>query len=373
MGNSSLSPQDPIYVKWVTELKSKFRKTQLKAAVTVNTALVSFYWDLGADMVEKQKSAPWGSGFLQQLSKDLTAEFPEVKGFSYRNMRLISQWFRFYSDDSGNLATACCQIAKNDEKSPQIFTKLASDSIVNRLVQIPWGHNCVIISKCNSVEDAVFYVNQTIKHGWSRAVLTHQIEGRLYHREGKSVTNFSQTLPAPQSDLAQQIIKDPYIFDFLTLTDDFNERELEQGLIEHVSKFLIELGAGFAYLGKQIPLQVGERDFFVDLLFYHTQLHCYVVIELKTGDFEPEHAGKLNFYIKAIDEQKRSELDAPTIGILLCKNHDSLVAEYSLSDINKPMGVSEYQLTQCLPENLRSILPSVAAIEAELSNRTHHD
>ncbi|WP_231714634.1 DUF1016 domain-containing protein [Desulfonema ishimotonii] len=197
--------------------------------------------------------------------------------------------------------------------------------------------------------------------------MVHQIENGLYKREGKAITNFSKALPSPQSDLAQQILKDPYNFDFLALTEDFNERELEKGLLRHITKFLLELGAGFAYMGQQVPLRVGERDFFLDLLFYHTRLHCYVVIELKTGDFEPEHAGKLNFYIKAVDEQFRKKGDEPTIGILLCKNRDKLVAEYALSDIHKPIGVSEYQLTQSLPENLKSSLPSIEEIEAVLS------
>jgi len=196
--------------------------------------------------------------------------------------------------------------------------------------------------------------------------LTHQIESDLYGRQGKAITNFKNTLPAPQSDLAREIIKDPYNFDFLTLTEEYTERELEKGLIDHIAKFLMELGAGFAYLGKQVPLQVGERDFFLDLLFYHVQLHCYVVVELKVVEFEPEHVGKLNFYIKAIDQQLRQENDNPTIGILLCKGKDKVVAEYALSDIHKPMGVSEYELTQALPKELKSSLPSIEEIEAEL-------
>jgi len=234
------------------------------------------------------------------------------------------------------------------------------------LFLIPWGHNLKIISKSQSIEEALFYVKNTIKYGWSRAVLTHQIDSKLWQRKGKAISNFSKTLPATQSDLAQQTLKDPYVFDFLNLTNEYNERALEQGLVQHITQFLLELGAGFAYIGKQVPLQVGKRNFFLDLLFYHTQLHCYVVIELKTTDFEPEHAGKLNFYIKAVDEQLRKKGDQPTIGILLCKEKDKLVAEYALSDINKPIGVSEYQLTQSLPENLKSSLPSIDQIEAEL-------
>lgn len=238
---------------------------------------------------------------------------------------------------------------------------------VAQLVQVPWGHNLAILSKCKSNPEALYYLEQTIAHGWSRSVLVHQIESRLWEREGKALSNFSQSLPAPQSDLAQQTLKDPYFFDFVSLGKEHTERELENALVRHVTKFLMELGAGFAYVGKQVPLQVGERDFFLDLLFYHTHLHCYVVIELKTVDFEPEHAGKLNFYIKAVDEQIRRPGDQPTIGLLLCKNKDKLVAEYALSDFHKPMGIAEYQLTHILPSDLQASLPSIEQIEAAIA------
>ena len=331
------------YKHWLKDLKQKVLQSQLKAVVKVNSTLLEFYWELGEEIVERQKQASWGDGFLKQLSQDLMVEFPDMKGFSFSNIKYIRQWVVFYSQD-----------------------KAIGQQLVGQLTQIPWGHNLKIITKCQSVEEAVYYVQNTIDNGWSRSVLTHQIESGLWQREGKAISNFSETLPAPQSDLAQQALKDPYVFDFLTLSKQHSERELEQGLIEHITHFLLELGAGFAYMGKQYPIQVGERDFFIDLLFYHAQLHCYVVIELKIGDFEPEHAGKLNFYIKAIDEQLRSEADQPTIGILLCKNKDRLVAEYALSDIQKPIGVSEYQLTQSLPKDLQSKLPSIEAIENEL-------
>lgn len=346
------------YREWLKELKQKVRKAQLKAAVSVNTALLTFYWELGADIVERQKTAKWGSGFLKQLSVDLMSEFPDMKGFSKRNLERIRKWYLFYMLKNLNCDTACDAIGQQP---------------VEKVIQIPWGHNLVIISKCKDIEEALFYIQKTIENNWSRSVLIHQIESGLYERQGKAITNFDKTLPAPQSDLAQQIIKDPYNFDFLTLTENYRERELEQGLIQHVTRFLVELGAGFAYMGKQVSLQVGERDFFLDLLFYHTQLHCYVVIELKTGDFEPEHAGKLNFYIKAVDEQRRQKGDNDTIGILLCKRKDKLVAEYALSDINKPMGVSEYQLTQSLPDNLKSSLPSIEEIEAEFNGDLDHE
>jgi len=357
---------DTQYREWLKELKQKVRLSQLKAAVAVNTALLEFYWELGTEIIERQKTSIWGSGFLKQLSTDLMAEFPDMKGFSEPNLRFIRRWVLFYLPEKHNSVTAC------DQNSQQPAAILM-EQLVPQLVKIPWGHNRVIITRCKNVAEALFYVRKTIENNWSRNVLTHQIESGLYERQGKAITNFDKTLPAPQSDLAQQIIKDPYNFDFLTLTENFRERELEQGLIQHVTRFLIELGAGFAYMGKQVPLQVGERDFFLDLLFYHTQLHCYVVIELKTGDFEPEFAGKLNFYIKAVDEQRRQKGDNDTIGILLCKKKDKMVAEYALSDINKPMGVSEYQLTQSLPDNLKSSLPSIEEIETEFSGDLDHE
>ncbi|MCJ8268597.1 MAG: PDDEXK nuclease domain-containing protein [Psychrosphaera sp.] len=334
---------NPDYKSWLSDLKHQFRQTQQKAAVKVNSTLLMFYWQLGSEITAKQNGNVWGEGILNQLSQDLCAEFPAIKGFSKRNLELIRQWVLYWS--TGTIAKQA----------------------VSQLYLIPWGHNLKIISKCRTTAEALYYVQGTMRHGWSRNVLVHQIDSQLWQREGKALSNFESTLPPLQSDLARQALKDPYVFDFLALTTDYNERELEQGLVKHITQFLLELGAGFAYMGKQVPLQVGERDFFLDLLFYHTQLHCYVVIELKTGDFEPEHAGKLNFYIKAVDKQFKKDRDEPTIGILLCKNRDKLVAEYALSDINKPIGVSEFQLTQSLPDSFQSSLPSIEALEQELA------
>ncbi|CBL44328.1 Protein of unknown function (DUF1016) [gamma proteobacterium HdN1] len=336
------SANDPAYAQWLTALKTRFRQVQLKAAVAVNTELLQFYWALGADIAAQQAQAQWGSGFLAQLSQDLMREFPQVKGFSLRNLKYIRQWHAFWQ--------------------PSVIGQQA----VAQLTAIPWGHNLAIISKCPDPAQALFYVQQTQHHGWSRAVLTHQIESGLWQRQGQALNNFAQTLPAPQSDLAAQVLKDPYIFDFLSLTPEHTERELETALTEHITQFLLELGAGFAYMGRQVPLQVGEREFFIDLLFYHARLHCYVVVELKTVDFEPEFAGKLNFYIKAVDEQLRGAQDAPTIGLLLCKGKDKLVAEYALSDIHKPLGLASYELSHTLPETLRDQLPSIERLEAEL-------
>jgi predicted nuclease of restriction endonuclease-like (RecB) superfamily len=347
---SELQTPHPDYRQWLANIKGRYRQVQLKAAMVVNTAVLEFYWDLGADIVTRHSNTAWGQGFLSQLSADLMNEFPGVKGFSKRNLEQMRRWVTFWS------------------REPQIAKQPAS-----QLMGIPWWHHVVILTKCKEPDEALYYVQQTQAHGWSRSVLTHQIESGLWQREGRAITNFEQTLPAPHSNLVRQVLKDPYVFDFLSLTPEHTERELETALIEHVTQFLLELGAGFAYLGRQVPLQVGEREFFLDLLFYHVRLHCYVVVELKTVDFEPEFAGKLNFYLKAVDAQLRQDGDAPTIGLLLCKSKDRLVAEYALSDIQKPMGLSTYTLSHTLPENLQANLPSIAQLEQELGRDRDSD
>ncbi|MFH1287588.1 MAG: PDDEXK nuclease domain-containing protein [bacterium] len=339
---------DQNYIKWLSAIKAKVRQAQLKAAVKVNIELLMFYWELGADIVNKQSEAKWGDGLIDQLSKDLSSEFPDMKGFSRSNLMYVKKWYLFYSQHNAIVQQPVGQIGQ-------------------QITNIPWGHNIAIITKCKNIKEAMFYVQNTIKHNWSRAVLVHQIEWGLFRREGKAVSNFSRTLPAPQSDLAIQTLKDPYIFDLLSLTGQYNEKDLENALVGHITKFLLELGTGFAYVGRQVPLCVGKSDFFIDLLFYHLKLRCYVVIELKTVAFQPEFAGKLNFYVTAVDRQLKSESDRPTIGIIICKTKDKVVVEYALSDIKKPIGVSEYRLTQSLPKKFKSSLPSIKDIEAELS------
>lgn len=358
------------YKSWLLGLKQRFRQAQLKAAVSVNSALLEFYWELGAAIVEKQKIVAWGSGFLKQLSIDLRTEFPDVDGFSQRNLEHIRRWYLFYYAKISIAKQPASQLkvsersAKKHSPDPQFDAALKE--IVTELFQIPWWHNVVIVQKCQNIDKALFYVQRTIANGWSRAVLIHQIESGLYERSGKAINNFARTLPETQSELAHELIKDPYVFDFLTFSEDYHEKKLEKALIDHIAHFLVELGAGFAYMGRQIPIKVGQKDFYIDLLFYHVKMHCYVVVELKTVDFEPEFAGKLNFYLKAVEMQIKSDRDEPTIGILLCKGKDKVVVEYALSDISKPMGVSEYQLTQSLPDELKSSLPSIEAFEAEL-------
>ncbi len=375
-----LNINDSAYKQWLAALKAKVRSAQLKAAVKVNIELLKFYWELGSEIVEKQKNSSWGDGFLKQLSKDLTAEFPEMKGFSYRNIRAVKQWYLFWNQDNTNWQQAVAKIA--NQKGQQLVAKNEnpkSRQFVGEIVkqpvspleefpifQIPWGHNLVIIQKCKEIDEAQFYVQKTVENGWSRNVLVHQIESDLFNRSGKAISNFSQTLPDTQSDLAQQTLKDPYNFDFLVMREKYDERELENALIKNIADFLLELGEGFSYVGKQYKLTVGDEDFYIDLLFYNIKLHSYVVIELKTGKFKPEYTGKLNFYISAVDDLLKGKDDNPTIGLLICKEKKKTIVEYALRDISKPMGISEYQLTKFLPDKYKSTLPSIEEIEREI-------
>jgi predicted nuclease of restriction endonuclease-like (RecB) superfamily len=346
------------YAVWLKSVKDKIRSVQLKAAVSVNVALLEFYWELGAEIVSKQKDAVWGEGFLSRLSADLTSEFPEMKGFSERNLRAVRQWYLFYA-----AADACA-----GKEVVSIRQQAVAELPDQAIFQIPWGHNLVIIAQIDTVKDALFYVRKTIENGWSRNVLTHQIESGLHKRASKAVTNFKTTLPSVQSDLAAQTLKDPYCFDFLQLREKHDEKELEDALVAHVTKFLLELGAGFSFIGRQYRLEIDGDEFFADLLFYHTKLHCYVVVELKTGKFKPEYAGKLNFYVSAIDGIVKTERDNPTVGLLICKTKKDTVVEYALKDVHKPIGVSGYELTKHLPAEFTSSLPSIETIEAEISD-----
>ena len=350
------------YRDWIVSIKQRVKASQIKAALAVNSELLELYWFIGEQILEKQQTAKWGDGFLKQMSQDLLAEFPEVKGFSLRNLQIMRKWVLFWNHPDAIVKHSA---APRMEIAQQVAAQLIP--IAQQLVsQIPWGHNMLLLQKLRDPAVALFYVQKTIENNWSRAVLTHQIESGLHLRAGQAINNFAATLPEPESDLARQLLRDPYNFDFLTLTERHNERELEDGLLEHLTKFLLELGAGFAFVGRQHRIEVDGDDFYIDLLFYHLRLHCYVVIELKVDKFKPEYAGKLNFYVSAVDSQVRLAEDGPTIGILICKSKSDITVEYSLRDLNKPIGVSEYQITENLPDQLKSSLPSIEQIEAEL-------
>jgi predicted nuclease of restriction endonuclease-like (RecB) superfamily len=332
------------YLELLQEIKSSIHSAQIKASLSVNSILINFYWNLGKKITEEHTN--YGTNFIENLSKDLRLEFPNIKGLSYRNLALCRQFYCFYG---------------------------SNEILQQAVAELPWGHNILIISKTKDVAEAEFYIQQTICNGWSREVLALQIKSNLYSRQGKAITNFTNTLVSPLSELAQQALKDPYIFDFIELAEPYKEKDIENQLILHVTKFLLELGKGFAFLGKQYHLEIADNDYYIDLLFYHVHLKCYIVIELKNTRFIPEYAGKLNFYLSAVDSLIKKKDDNPTIGILLCRDKNNIEAEFSLRGINKPIGVSEFQITEILPENLKSSLPTIEELEQELSKLGNYD
>jgi predicted nuclease of restriction endonuclease-like (RecB) superfamily len=327
------------YGELLEELKTRIRTAQVKAALAVNRELVLLYWQIGREILARQREAGWGAKVIERLSADLRREFPEMTGFSPRNLKYMRAFAEAYPDE------------------PFVQQPVAL---------IPWGHNVVLLDKVKDAGEREWYARQTVEHGWSRNVLVHQIESGLYRRQGRAVTNFERTLPAPQSDLARELIKDPYHFDFFELGEEAQERDLERALLAHLRDFLLELGVGFAFVGSQYHLEVGGQDFYLDLLFYHVRLRCHVVIELKIGAFRPEDSGKMNFYLSAVDAQLRHPDDQPSIGLILCKERNRVVVEYALRGVEKPIGVSEYRLSERLPEQLRGSLPSAEELEREL-------
>lgn len=340
------------------EVKGRIQAAQARAIFAVNAELVRLYWDVGRIVRERQAHEGWGAGVIPRLARELHNELPALKGFSERNIKLMVQFSSEYpdafapGDPIGQLPVA--QLPRDAKGQPPV-------------AQIPWAHNVLLIQKFKDLDLRRWYMEQALVNGWSRNVLGLMIDAQAHLRHGKAVANFHQRLPAPQSDLARQTLKDPYIFDFLTLAEPFQERELETGLVRHLEKFLLELGQGFAFVGRQFRLDVGDEDFYIDLLFYHLRLRAYVVIELKKGKFKPEYAGKLNFYCNVVNDRLRHPADQPTIGLILCQSRDRLLAEYSLTGIDQPIGVSTYELTRALPPTLKSALPTVEQIEAELS------
>ena len=384
-GNMTLATNRD-FKSWVSQLKQDIRSAQIKAAIKVNTELLRLYWRMGADICEKQKSASWGDGWLKELSRELMTEFPDMKGFSHRNLQYIRQWYLFYNQEHTIVQQVVAQLEDVNVQQPvakldndmrqQPVAKLDNDMRQQPVAQIsedvffsvPWGHHLYIISQCKDVSRAVFYLKKTVENGWSRAVLLNYLDTNLYERQGKAVNNFNRLLANPQSELAAQTLKDPYNFDFLTLDGEYRERELEHALTHNVTRFLLELGTGFAFVGSQVPLQVGEDTVYPDLLFYHLELRCYVVVELKVTKFKGEHLGQLGVYVSAVNHIKKKPTDNPTIGLLICKTKNNVMAQYALESTNQPIGISEYQLSKLMPEHIQSQLPTIEDIEATLSD-----
>jgi len=324
------------YATLLDDLKTRIREARVKAALSVNRELIRLHWEVGKSILEREESSRWGDRVLDKLSRDLRREFPDMKGFSRTSLKYMRMFAKAYPE----------------------FGQQPVD-------QMPWGHNTVLITKVKDPKKRLWYAHQIIEHGWSRAVLVHQIESDLYGRQGRAITNFEHALPAPQSDLARELVKDPYNLDFLGLTEDIGERELERTILAHLKDFLLELGKGFAFMGSQYHLEVGDQDYYLDLLFYNTMLRAYVVIDLKVEAFRPEFAGKMNFYLNAIDDRVRHPDDQPPIGLILCKERNHVTVEFSLRGMNQPMGVSEYNL---LPKDVQATLPSPEEWEAELES-----
>jgi len=349
------------YAELLSDIKHHVRHAQARAILAVNAELIRLYWGIGSIIDSRQKCEGWGSGVIPRLARDLHNELPEEKGFSERNIKRMLAFYREYP----HLEFMPQPVAQMETatKVPQA----AALFLVELIQAVPWGHHAELISKVKELELRQWYMQATIKNGWSRNILVMQIESAAHHRQGKAATNFDLRLPSPELDLVQQTLKDPYLFDFLTLEEGFHERELERGLIAHMEKFLLELGQGFAFVGRQYHLDIGDQDFYIDLLFYHLKLRCYVVIDLKRGDFKPEYAGKMNFYCSVVDDQLRHEGDQPTIGLIMCQQPNRILAEYALRGMDKPIGVSSYELSRALPSELQSSLPSIEQIERELA------
>ena len=346
---------DEEYQQWITELAARYQRTQIKASVKVNQELLGFYWNLGHDIVQRHAENKYGSKFYAAISHDLTSLLPNTGGLSERNIRYCKEFYLLYSQTA--------------EILPQVVAELDSQTaICGKLSCVPWGHHRLIIDRCrNDVNKAWFFVNKVVEEGWSRSVLLNFIDTNLYERQGGALSNFNKTLPSSNSELAQEITRDPYCFDFTNLREPYNERKLKDALIANIEKFLLELGTGFAYLGREYRLEVGNTEQFIDMLFYHLKLRCYVVIEVKTLPFSSSHIGQLGGYMVAVDHQLRTEHDNKTIGLLICKGKDKIEAQYALEASNQPIGISEYELERFYPQKLEGAIPTIAELEAGLS------
>lgn len=363
---------DKEYVEWLSDVKTRFRQCQIKASIRVNTTMLEFYWSIGRDLVALRAEERWGAGVVKQFALDMRQAFPDATGFSHTNVKYMKQWYLFYFEqfakshqvDGQLTATGKSQQVVGQleltEKSQQVVGQL---EILEVLGQVPWGHHIQIISKCKSINEAFFYINKITTEGWSRALLEHQLASNLYEIQGSAITNFDVTLPTAQSELAKKILKQEYDLSFITVEEVKKEKDLENALANNITRFLLELGRGFSYVGRQIELQMpGGQTYFPDLVFYHIPQHRYVVVELKAVKFIPEFAGKLNFYVTAADKLLRGEGDNPSVGLLICKSTDKTIVEWSLQDIQKPLGVASYQLQEVVERTI-----------AELENLKKHE
>ncbi len=332
------------YAALLEELKSRIRTAQIKTALAANRGLILLYWEIGRRILDQQRRQGWGAKVIGRLARNLQSSFPEMHGFSPRNLKYMLAFAEAYPNAA-------------------IVQQAAA--------QLPWFHNCLLIERVNDPSERLWYMQQTLANGWSRNVLALHVRSGLYRRRGQAVTNFKRTLPAPQSDLAHEVLKDPYVFDFLSVGTEAHERAVENALVSHIMRFLLELGAGFVFVGQQYHIEVGDEDFYIDLLFYHTHLHSYVAVELKAGDFKPEYAGKINFYLSALDDLVRQPGDNPSIGLVSCAARNKVLVEYALRDMTKPIGVSQYTLTRVIPADLKTSLPTIEELETELSSKRH--
>lgn len=359
---SSLIKTDENYRNWIVDVSKAFRQSQLKAAAQVNAEMLMFYWRLGHDIHSMMEKNIYGSAFYKNLSSDLKEEIPGVKSFSITNLHYMVWFYELYPD-----ALNLPQAGVNSESTANL--PQAGVNSGEPVFRIPWGHNKLIIDKCKGNPDkAAFYVRKTLENNWSRAVLLNFLDTDLYERQGKAVTNFALTLPAPESDLAQEITRDPYNFDFLTIREKYDEKELKDALMDNIEKFLLELGNGFAFIGREVRLEMGETENFMDMLFYNIKLHCYVVVEVKVREFESSDMGQLGTYMVAVNHQLRSDIEGPTLGLLICRSKDNVKARYALEASSQPMGISEYDISTFLPDEYKGSLPTIEEIETELAD-----
>lgn len=370
-----------LYRDLLGDIKTRVRQGQHRAALSANAEMIAMYWDIGRLIAARQEKEGWGAGVIPRLAADLKNELPEEKGFSLRNLKLMVQFYHAYPEciTIGQRAVAQLPSEASHEigqravaqfgaqAAPQLKQPLTAEILQHAAAKLTWAHNVILIQKLKDLPTRYWYARQALEQGWTRDTLTLQIKNRAHERQGAAITNFATTLPEAHAAIAQGLLKDPYLFDFLTLEEPFHERELETGLLLHIQKFLLELGRGFAFVGRQYKIEISDRDFYLDLLFYHLHLRCFVVVDLKKGEFKPEYAGKMNFYCSAVDDLLRHEHDAPTIGLILCQTKDRVFAEYALRDVHKPIGLAEYELTRALPTELASSLPSIESLETELA------